>query len=434
MTSFMAEDQADQTAQALWFLGEVETFATQAQQWNEWYVGGWSQSNAWGTYPTITMDKDFDVVYTFETFSPNSDPYPNWYSGKGFAPPGALYTDPPLLDYGIQDSAFSSGAFMGQLSCPTSNPQPRWGDYVTTVWDPNYSSPNENDSFWTVQEYTTGGSNQSTMWQALADPPPFFADRRSNESECPNGGGNNCSMTISAPANAQYGDMLIVVLGMAQTPVKSGALPTLPAGWSFLSASNLSGSPQQITSQVGCGLATTSWLAGYVYGSLPGDTGQYKFTNYDKGGLNTCLNLLYSSEFWGSMVAYRGASPNLGSYTAWGFTQNFDSNSFSTSSVVPAGETEFLALFYGTFGLDSPEGSEGGGVSFSAPAGNPALTPETPLTPGTAIPFLAADAPVPAGGQSYGPYSLRSSLNGNNSYCHSGTGCAWIGWGVSILE
>ncbi len=162
MTSFMAEDQADQTAQSLYFLGEVETFASQPQ-WNEWWVGGWSQSNAWGTYPTVTMDKDLDIAWTFETFGPNNNPYPNWYIAKGFAPPGASYVSPPLLGDGIEGSASSGGAFTGQTSCNGSNPQPRWGDYVSTVWDPDFSSPSgETGAFWTVQEYTTGGSDQST--------------------------------------------------------------------------------------------------------------------------------------------------------------------------------------------------------------------------------------------------------------------------------
>jgi len=290
MTSFMAKDQQDQTAQALWYLGQIETFTTGTPQWNTWYVGGYTQSNAWAAFPTITMDKDLDVNYNFETFSPNFDPYPNWYSGKGFAPSGALFSDPPVLDFNVQDSAQSTGVYTGQLSCKGSQPQPRWGDYVSAVWDQNFSSPSgESGAFWTVQQFTTGGANQSTEWQAIADPLPFFVDSKEKESECNGGSGTTCTMNFTVPPTAQYGDLILVHLLLGQPATKNPGLPD--SSWTLLSASNITGSPQAISATNG-GFTWTSWIAAHIYGSTTSDTGTYSFTHH--------LNL--GAEFVGLML------------------------------------------------------------------------------------------------------------------------------------
>ncbi|MGH7933129.1 MAG: hypothetical protein ACREQN_08155 [Candidatus Binataceae bacterium] len=103
---------------------------------------------------------------------------------------------------------------------------------------------------------------------------------------------------------------------------------------------------------------------------------------------------------------------------------------------MPPGESQFLAIISGDVGFETPEGSEPNGVILTAPAGSPALTPQTPLTPTTDVPFLAADAPVPAGGgQTYGPYSITFSLSGGGTEpCGRNSGWLWLGWGVSLPE
>jgi hypothetical protein len=236
LSSFMAEDSPDQTTQALWYAGQAETFPTSTPRWDAWWVGGWSQSNACATYPTITMDKDFDIAYTFETFGPNYDAYPNWYTAKAFQP-NQNYSD-PMLGLGILDSAASTGEYFPEIVCGA--PATRWGDYVTTVWDPNFSSPNESDSFWTVQEYTTGGSNESTLWQALADPLPHFVGSTQSESECGGGAGSTCTVKISTPTGVQPGDLLLVGLLLGEPASNPPELPD--SSWTLLPAANLSGS------------------------------------------------------------------------------------------------------------------------------------------------------------------------------------------------
>jgi len=231
LTSFHAGDTGNNTVQSLYFVGQVESFAS-GGQWNGWNIDG---PNFWAGYPTITMDPDFDTSFSFTTFMANSTIYPNWYLFKGFLPSDNSFSqNPPLLGYGILGSANSTGSYTGQQSCPPS-PTPtatatpstssqRWGDYMTMLWDPNYASPNENGAFWTIQEYTTGGSNESTQWAQLADPLPYYVSSFDSEGECnPN---SMCTVRIQAPPGVQSGDMLMVNLDLGSV---SSSNPTVPA-------------------------------------------------------------------------------------------------------------------------------------------------------------------------------------------------------------
>jgi hypothetical protein len=403
----MAEDSPDQTTQALWYAGQAESFATSTPKWDNWWVGGWSQSNAWATYPTITMDKDLDVAYTFETFGPNYPAYPNWYTAKAFQP-NQNYSD-PLLGLGIVDSASSTGEYFPEIICGA--PATRWGDYVTTVWDPNFSSPNESDSFWTVPEYTTGQSNESTLWQALADPLPFFVGSAESESECTGGAGSTCAVKLNPPSDLQPGDLLLVGLLLGEPASNPPKLPD--SSWILLPASNITGSPQSIASSCCGGFTMTSWLAAHIYTSS--DTLPYTFKHF--------LNLAVELE--GSVVDYRGGSTNLSSYTSYGFTQNGLSSSFSTGAVTPPGDTELSTLILGLGeGCPEAEGSEGSPADYGAPQGTPTLSTEA-----TDAFWLAADAPVPMAGQTYGGYTFTETPNG---VCTS-IG-PWLGWEIAIPE
>jgi hypothetical protein len=396
LTSFMAEDSPDQTTQALWYAGQAETFASSTPKWDNWWVGGWSQSNAWGTYPTIAMDKDLDITYTFETFGPNYDAYPDWYTAKAFQS-NQSYSD-PALGLGILDSASSTGEYFPEIVCGA--PATRWGDYVTTVWDPNFSSPNESDSFWTVQEYTTGQSNESTLWQALADPLPFFvgyslpttAAGNAGEDECDGGAGSDCKLTYSAPTGIQPGDLLVAEIGVGEW---SGAnYVHLPAGWTLLPVINHNNN-FGIVSTDGA-LYTTNFVAAHIYGSEPNDPGQYTF------GI-TIQNT--GSEIVGFLVAYRGASAAIpGQYLLYGFPSNQNSNfvRVTAGKVTPQVESTVLDLFEGDCVNNDTESEEK--IAFGAPTGTPTLAPETPLNPTSNSFFMAADAPVPTPGVVYGPY------------------------------
>ncbi len=73
LTAFHAGESQENTAQALYFMGQTESFAS-SPQWNEWHIGG-NAPGWWATYPTITMDQDLDVAYSFTTFTLNSTIY-----------------------------------------------------------------------------------------------------------------------------------------------------------------------------------------------------------------------------------------------------------------------------------------------------------------------------------------------------------------------
>lgn len=171
LTSFHAGDNALNTSQALWFIGQTDSFAT-TNQWNVWFA---DSSIIWNAYPTITMDPDLDISYTADNFLFGSTIFPNWFQAKGFAPSGGSYSSPPLLGSGVLTAAQSTGAYTGKQPCDPTQMTQRWGDYMSMVWDPSFASPNESDAFWTAQEFTTGGSNQSTEFIPLQDPLPFFA-------------------------------------------------------------------------------------------------------------------------------------------------------------------------------------------------------------------------------------------------------------------
>lgn len=194
-------------------------------------------------------------------------------------------------------------------------------------------------------------------------------------------------------------------------------LPTVPSGWVLLSASNVSGSPQQIASTVSGWGTLTSWLAAHVYGSNEPTT--YNFTHYNNNG----------TELGALLVAYRGANQNLNNYTAYGFTQNALSPSFSFGAISPPGQSTLVAVTKADGGCDSPETTEFN-ETLAAPSGTPTLTAETSLT---SLPsgWLAADAGVPTAGlPSYGPYSFSISPSGTCTR----TTASWLAWGVAIPE
>ncbi len=122
LTSFHAGDTADGTTQALWFVDQL-TYVNQAPEWNDWWIGGLGW---WAGYPSITMDSDLGIAFTFQTFYYGSNIYPNWYIAKGYDPTGA--TTPPLLGYGILGNPYR-GAYAG---CAGATPT-RWGDYMSTI-------------------------------------------------------------------------------------------------------------------------------------------------------------------------------------------------------------------------------------------------------------------------------------------------------------
>ncbi len=413
LTSFQAGDSTNNTVQALYFVGQIESFPTDPNgvgQWNGWYIDG---PNFWAGYPTITMDNDLDIASTFQTFALNSNIYPNWYLDKGFIPNNNSFAqNPPSLGYGILGNA-SRSSYYGDTNCLESSPQQRWGDYMSTIWDPNLGSPNEGSGFWTVQEYSNGGpsasptplgSNESTQITELAEPLPYFVgysvpvsteDGTVGEDECSNGSGFNCNLAYTAPAGSQFGDVFVatIYIGEATDPSRL----TLPTGW--IALKDQFGTRGLVSSDaIG---SDTSFVALYVYGSQPNDTGTYKLKIDPKTN---------GSEVIGFMVAYRGASANIpGNYVLNGNPGSGSGNIVTTNKLSPnnnnspAGESTLLYLFDEdclTTGAEDPDAYP----SFSSPSGpSHKLTSETPFTSRSGI--FAADVGVPTSGGTYGPYN-----------------------------
>jgi hypothetical protein len=137
---------------------------------------------------------------------------------------------------------------------PAQTPPVRWGDYNTMLYDPDAIPPGGEGSWWSVEEISKGGSDESTNWEALADPTPlpYFVNWDPNEKDCA-GGGSTCKITAGPPYGVQAGDLILVALVLGE-PANSN--PHLPdSSWTLLPASNVTGNPTMIASG-GCnGLA-----------------------------------------------------------------------------------------------------------------------------------------------------------------------------------
>lgn len=433
LTSFHAGDSTNNTVQALYFVGQVESFAGDPNgvgQWNGWYFDG---RNFWAGYPTITMDDDFDIVSSFQTFYLNSNIYPNWYLDKGFIPNNNTFAqNPPSLGYGILGNA-SRSAYYGGTNCTSPGPSPqRWGDYMSTMWDSDLGSPDESSGFWTVQEYSNGGpsasptplgSNESTQITMLADPPPWFVGYNlptpptgegpagGGEDECTHGTGYNCNLTYSAPSGAQFGDVFVVVQAVGDT--QNDTFMTLPTGWTKL---QYEGGSHTLYANNGDGFTQSIYTAIYVYGSQPNDTGQYEFQ---------ILPQVNGAETDGFLVAYRGASTDIpGDYLLYGNAVPGNNPKVITPTLSPGNKdsppTESVLLnIFNTecIGADDPDTFG----TFGSPSGSPFAIVETPLN--SLDGFFAADVLVTTSGGTFGPYKSATG-------CSGGTG---LNTGISLV-
>jgi hypothetical protein len=409
-------------AEALWYIDELETpGGNWAGQWTGTGSTGWVP-----TYTTITSDQDFDIDATLTSFTSSSAPFSLSLGWHEF---------PQMFGFPETTFASSTGVYTGQNTCPTPTPTgsvsptptpsatptpaptlQRWGDYNSLIWDPSLtSSSGEQGLFWSVAELSMGGTDQSTVWTQFNDALPYFIGPASNvESECGGGAGSTCKVTVNAPSGVQNGDVILVGIGLGEP---AGHPPILPdSSWTLLTASNISGTPNQISAADSVQTVTV-WVAAHIFGSVQNDSGSYTFQHY----LNSAVEL---GTF---LMVYRGAGQNLSNYTGYGFVRNGDHSSFTTGSVTPPGESQLVGMTVANIGCDEPyEPSD----TFAAPSGSPALSPESPLTlPSGDLPWLGADVGVPSSGQSYGPYTYSATV---------GNGCpnagVWLDWEVAVPE
>jgi len=416
LTSFTAGYQSG--AEVLWYIDQLETGT-----WAGQFTG--TGNTSWvPTYTTITSDQNFDIYATATSFTSTGTPFSIQFG---------WYEFPQMLALPEANFANSAAVYTGQNTCPTATPTgsisptptpsatptpgpvlQRWGDYNSLIWDPSLitCASGERTSVWSAVEFTQGATDQSTLWTQFYDALPCFVNSNGAESECTQGAGHDCEVTVGVPYGVQPGDVLLAALDMGEA---STTLPSLPSGWTPLSASNLTGSPQQISATVSGG-TLSSWLAAHVYGN--NEPISYKFVHNNNNG----------TELSAMIVAYRGGNENLSNYTGYGFVQNGLNSSFTIGAISPLGETELVDLIDADGGCDTPEKYEAVSESLTAPSGSPTLAPETPLTQ-LWYGWLAADAGVPTAGQSYGTYTLTESpANG----CQNTKGAIWLAWGVAI--
>jgi len=387
-----------------------------------------AQAGRQSTQFAITSDQDFDINATATSFTSTGAPFSIWFAWHEF---------PAMFGFPETNFAGSAAVYTGQNTCPTPTPTgsisptptpspsatptpgpvlQRWGDYNSLIWDPGLtSSSGEKGLFWSVLEFTQGGTDQSTVWTPFNDALPYFIGPASNvESECSGGAGSTCKVTVQTPSGVQNGDVVLVGILLGEP---ASHPPTLPdSSWTLLSASNISGAPQQISASNTSG-TDTSWLAAHIFGSVPNDSGSYTFKHF----LNS------SVELGSFLMVYRGAGQNLSNYTAYGFERNGFHSNFTTGSITPPGEAQLVAMIYAEIGCEDP-GNEPVDT-FASPSGSPALSAETPLVPPNgSLPWLGADAGVPSTGQSFGPYTFSVTTP-----CPD-TANIWLGWEVAVPE
>lgn len=188
------------------FATGILTGATGPQSQNLWFIqnpssGKWpvhfslSGNSQWYAFPTIANDEDQDFYFGGTLFSSTSLPATIWDAYTGVSTP--VFKGQNLIET-------SSNEYMG-------NPpdQPAWGDFSTMIYDPNATAPGGLGSWWSVEETTKGGADQTTNWYALADPNPLplfngysiptGADNTIGENECGGGSAPYASWTIPLP-------------------------------------------------------------------------------------------------------------------------------------------------------------------------------------------------------------------------------------------
>ena len=290
------------------------------------------------------------------------------------------------------------------------------------MWDSSVTSPSSaKGAFWSVQEFTTGGgggSDQSTIWNLLADPQPSFVGANNGDAECTGGW---CTVHVPPPAGAQPGDLLLASLDLSAV---SSSSPSLPTGWNILPISNIgNGTTTQMQSNDRCGDLISSWFVAHVL--QVGET-SFDFKHFDNGE-NTCTGFV-QGELGAYMVAYRGANPDLTKLTLYGYPTTADSDIFTIPAVSPPAKTTLVSIFSGP-GSETPSrgANDENYVTINAPTGNPTLTVEDPQNLIFSLGFLGADIEVRQSSTAYGAYTV-----GQTSPTCSGNGCVWFGWQVAV--
>ncbi len=303
----------------------------------------------------------------------------------------------------------------GQLSSDgpyfTSGGPGRTGDYGHTAVDPL-----DDQTFFVTQGTSAAPISQGNygweqLWAIVPSIGPtrgVFKSWNAVENECSTHPAN-CTVTISAPAGAQAGDLLLarVEAGVTKT------LSSYPNGCTIFPVENLSNSPY-VHVNSGCGWGDTAWLLGHFY-TGSSDPGTYSFSVQTGKVTNTCdpsktnytensVNLYQYRNTCQSFVGPAG----LNYYHLDGYTAN--SKTITVGPISPPSDAMTLVAL---FGSDQESDENNLCPGFSSVSGSPALTLETPLSPSNCpdIVYSLDGDYYPAGSGSYGPYSATDAKN-----------------------
>jgi hypothetical protein len=232
-------------SQNVWFLQNLST-ASWLSAFS--FAGG----RQWYAFPTIAIDADLELYLGSTQFTSSSFPSTIWDSYAGLS-----FVGQNFIEIGTAEYTGNSA----------QTPPVRWGDYNTMVFDPYAIPPGGEGSWWSVEEISQGGSDQSTNWEALADPTPlpYFINYSGGESECNVSLGQDCTINLSTPAGLQNGDVVIATLDMGgnfKTPPKPP-----DSTWVVLPIANDSGADYLISGACSTGDLVTGYVFAHVYGS-----------------------------------------------------------------------------------------------------------------------------------------------------------------------
>jgi hypothetical protein len=369
-----------------------------------------SASGAVLAYPSSAADHNLNIYLCAANFSTTNGPNVMWILDN-VTPLNTIATSFNFTNLSSGILQASTAPYVGENSCGVGDQFLRWGDYMSTMWDPNVIDPNgKKGAFWTVQESTdgtNGGTQQNTQWIELGNPFPQLAAVNDGGVNCTPG--TTCSVTVKAPAKAQAGDVFVVSLDEGQDA--TGTLPTVPSGWNIMYDQNLN---QALLSSDSCGFKDTAWLLTYAYPGPGGDSGSYTFKHPAKS-YGICDSITVVPNMRAFLVDYRGANGNLSStaYCVQSYPGSSDTSSFSTgSSALPS---PYVSQILTTFVPVEDLGT------VATPTGAPPVTVEA-LGGG----ILEADVPADAPNLNFGPYSTTVS-----PAC-TGPACIWYAWQVPI--
>lgn len=366
-------------------------------------------NDATGTFNFVKQTVSNGIIgYASSTFDADDTLVVDYTAFFSSGPPGNTQTSIDVINWNPIPSASIVKTYSSIAQSAGNDPAGAcalegrccWGDYTAEVYDPGCAAVNHGKTqvcglFWTTAEYTDG-TTQFSQIAAVVDPPDSsdiikFVGSNNAETEC---SGSPCSITFTAPAGTQVGDVLLVAMSATAA---IGWVPSMPSGWTALTFQNQGGNPN-FASTDNLGFEESAWLLGHVYGAS--DSGSYTFSEQNGGA---------GYEVGGLILGYRGVDTVSLNYSAWGFGSTTDSATVNLSQITAPAYNTLVAVF--KTAADDINGNDNGTIYYSAGSWSPPLTAEATMSITGGWTGFAADAWTYGGG-TYGPYSANANYSG----------------------